>query len=572
MSERPPHLLYALDERPPARAVAVLSVQHLVLALMFMVYPVIVATELGLSREATMGMVTTATLIVGLGTMLQATRFGSGFLAVIIPNPIVLPALIAAARTAGPGAAFGTLVVCGIAQMGLARLLPRLRSYFPPEVCGVAVMMLGVSLVSGGIGRFTGYDAAAGGADSAAVATGLATLGCIVVLTVWAKGPMRLYAVLIGCAAGYGTAAALGLVGPEVAQALAEAPAVAMPAPMFPELSFSLHILPPLFIATLITMMDSVGSIVSLDKMNTAHWARTDMRLLSRGLFADGATTTLAASVGTLGTGFSSANIGLAFASGVTARVVGLVTGALLVAAAFVPKLTTLLILMPRPVIGAVLVFTAACLITAGMELIMSRLLNERRMLVIGLSTILGLSVAALPGLYHGVPDWARPLVGSELTVAAAAALILNMVFRIGAVRRARVAFTPGHTPLGDLYEFMETQGGVWGARRDVVQRATLALIEAMETLSRDGLARGEVTVEAAFDELNLDLRLRYAGSPPALGAGAVDIRALLESEGDAGIDEAMRSVSGTLITRVADRVTASSRGDEAVLALHFDH
>ncbi|MGQ9369815.1 uracil-xanthine permease family protein [Azospirillum sp. ST 5-10] len=571
MNNRPPHLLYALDERPPARSIAVLSFQHLVLALMFMIYPVILATELGLDQSAALSMVTMATLFAGIGTILQSSRFGCGFLGVIIPNPIVLPALIASARTVGAGAAFGTMLVCSVAHIAFARLLPRLRSYFPPEVCGVAVMMLGVSLIAGGLDRFTGFDEAARTVDPRALAAGLATLFCIIVLTVWAKGSMRLYAVLIGCAVGYAVAAALGLVGPEVLQALADAPPLSLPTPRIPDLGFSLSVLPPLLVATLISMMDSVGCIITLDKMNTAHWARSDMPMLSRGLVADGATNVLAAGTGTLGSGFSSANIGLEFASSVTSRVVGIATGVLLIVAAFVPKLTTLLILMPRPVIGAVLVFTAACLITAGMELIMSRLLNERRMLMIGISTILGLSVAALPGLYSTVPAWAAPLVGSELTVAAVAALVLNMIFRIGVAQRTRFTYEAGRTPLADVYQFMEDQGGAWGARREVLQRATLGLVEALEMVTHGGLAKGPVAVEATFDELNLDLRLVYPGAPLALKEAPVDLESLLDAD-DHAIDAAMRSVSVGLIARSADRVSSAARGAEASLLLHYDH
>ncbi|HEY0837024.1 MAG TPA: solute carrier family 23 protein [Azospirillum sp.] len=573
MQDRPPNLLYALDERPPPRPLAVLAVQHMVLALMFMLYPVIAAAEIGLSTDDTYGFVTTAVLAAGIATLLQASRLGSGFLAVTIPNPIVLPAFVSAARAGGLGMACGTLAVCGLMQMGLARLLPRLRSYFPPEVCGVAVMMLGVSMVKGGVTRFTGYDHATAAIDPGALAVGFATLGSIVLLSVWGKGQARLYAMLIGCVAGYAVAAGLGQLPAELPARLAEAPPLALPVPRIPALSIGLEALLPLFIGILLSMMDVVGCVITLDKMNKAHWARTEMPTVSRGVFADGLGTTLGALGGGMANGLSSANIGLAFASGATSRIIGVVAGALIIAAAFVPKLTTLLILMPPPVMGAVLVFTAACLITAGMELIMSRMLNERRMLVIGVSTILGLSVAAVPGLYGNIPDWLEPLFHSELTVSAVAALVLNVIFRIGVGRRAELAFTPGTTPLGAIYDFLEQQGGAWGARRDVVQRATFGTVEALEALARAGLARGPVMVEASFDELNLDVRLRYPGRPlPLSKAEAVDMAALMDTDDDTEIDVAMRTVSSSLIAKTADRVASTARGGEALLLLHFDH
>lgn len=573
MQDRPQNLIYALDERPPARPLAVLAAQHMVLALMFMLYPVIAAAEIGLSAEETYNFVTIAVLGAGAATLLQASRLGSGFLAVSIPNPIVMPAFMAVARGGGLGMACGTLAACGVMQMGLARLLPRLRSFFPPEVCGVAVMMLGVSMVKGGVTRFTGYDHAAVAIDPGALAVGFATLGCIVLLSVWGKGQARLYAVLIGCLAGYAVAAGLGRLPADLSARLAGEPMVALPVPQIPALTIGMEALLPVFIGILLTMMDVVGCIITLDKMNKAHWARTEMPVVSRGVFVDGLATTLCALGGGMGNGLSSANIGLSFASGVTSRIVGFAAGALIIAAAFFPKLTTLLILMPPPIMGAVLIFTAACLITAGMELIMSRMLNERRMLVIGVSTILGLSVTAVPGLYHNVPDWLEPLFHSELTVAAVAALLLNVVFRIGVGRRAETTFELGRMPLAAVYDFLEQQGSTWGARRDVMQRAIFGTVETLEALARAGLVRGPVTVEASFDELNLDVRLRYAGRPLPVGeTQPVDMAALLESDDDAAIDVAMRSISSSLIAKAADRVAGSVRGEEALLLLHFDH
>lgn len=571
MKDRPQHLVYALDERPPNRTLAVMALQHMVLALMLMLYPVILAAEIGLDEAATRGLLTTTVLAAGIGSILQASRMGSGFLAVNIPSPILMPGFIAAARTHGLGAACGTLAVCALVEMGLARLLPRLRSYFPPEVCGVAVMMLGISLIKGGLMRITGFDAATQSVAGDAIAVGLFTLGSIIALSVWSRGPARLFAMLVGCAAGYAAAAALGLLGPDLSTRIAAAPLLDLPVPAVPPLRFSLEAFLPLMIAVLLSMMDTVGCVITLDKMNKAHWARTEMSTVSRGVMAEGMTNVLSAAGGSFGINISSANIGLSFASGVTSRIVGTAAGVLLIVAAFVPKLLTLLIYMPPPVIGAVLVFTAACLITAGMELIVSRLINQRRLLVIGLSVVLGLSVTTLPGLYDGLPGWLAPVFHSELSTAAVAALLLNLVLRIGVGRTAELAYDPQEAPLTQVYQFLEAQGAAWGARRDVMQRATIGAVEALQALTAAG-TRGPIRIEASFDELNLDLRLRHAGAPLALAAGAVDWAEVLDSDDDAAVDAAMRAVSSTLVAKLADRVAASARGDEALLLLHFDH
>ncbi|HYG87053.1 MAG TPA: solute carrier family 23 protein, partial [Azospirillum sp.] len=297
----------------------------------------------------------------------------------------------------------------------------------------------------------------------------------------------------------------------------------------------------------------------------------TDMPKVSRGVFAEGVANLASSLSGGITVGFSSANIGLEFASGVTARIVGFATGALLLATAFVPAISAALILMPAAVIGAVLIYTSACLITAGMDLIMSRMMNDRRVMVVGLSVILGVSVTALPSLYHGAPSWIAPLFHSEVTVSALSALLLNVLFRIGSTRRAALEYHPERSRTSDLQEFFDRQGGIWGARREVVARAVLATSEAMEALLREGLSNGPVRLEASFDELNLNIQLRYDGRPLVIGDELQDVQTLLDADDDM-LDRHMRGVVGRLIARSADRVSASSKGDTSQLYLNFAH
>src|SRR5215831_758067 len=61
-------------------------------------------------------------------------------------------------------------------------------------------------------------------------------------------------------------------------------------------------------------------------------------------------------------------------------------------------------------------------------------------------------------------------------------------------------------------FTFMEAQGGVWGARRDVIMRATAALNEFVESAAALGLVNGKAQVEVSFDEFNLDMDIRYNG------------------------------------------------------------
>src|SRR5262249_39381159 len=148
----------------------------------------------------------------------------------------------------------------------------------------------------------------------------------------------------------------------------------------------------------------------------------------------------------------------------------------------------------------------ACYMILAGIQLITSRMLDARRIFAVGISLIFGLSVDMVPGLYRDVPNQIQPLFSSSLAVSTIFVLVLNLLFRIGITKRQLLELTPGIDGSQKIFEFMETQGGLWGARRDVIMRATSSLNEFLESAAGLGLVKGKTHAEVSFDEFNLDV------------------------------------------------------------------
>jgi NCS2 family nucleobase:cation symporter-2 len=59
---------------------------------------------------------------------------------------------------------------------------------------------------------------------------------------------------------------------------------------------------------------------------------------------------------------------------------------------------------MPWPVAGAALLFSSTFIIVNGIEIITSRLLDARKILVIGLSLVLGLAIEVYPAFLQAIP------------------------------------------------------------------------------------------------------------------------------------------------------------------------
>jgi hypothetical protein len=153
----------------------------------------------------------------------------------------------------------------------------------------------------------------------------------------------------------------------------------------------------------------------------------------------------------------------------------------------------------------------------------------------------------------------------------AVVAVLLNMLFRIGVSQTANTLLgTEGASAA--TAEFLEHWGKAWGARRDVMLRAGMAIGEAFEMLDQSGAIKGRAELLVRFDEVNLVCTLRYPGEPLQLGPAEVDVAAMLDAD-DELFEAGMRQVSALMVTRLADRVSAAAlSGGTASLTLEFEH
>ena len=574
---KPRDMLYVAHEPLPVPRLLAAGLQHAIVAMMLVIYMVITGIDIGLSQGALRNFVAWGVMILGIGTILNGltTRFSAGHLIVLMPGTIVMLTYIHVSGTLGIGAASGGLIVAGIAVFLLARFLPRLQVLFPPEVMGVLLLLLGASLVPGGVRRCMGMDT--GNLDMIHfdfVLIAVVTLGTVTAISVWASDRIRCLGLLIGAAAGLLTAWAVGHFGSSEWAAIAGQPFFSLPVGDYhrPALAWVPGAIIPLVFAVLIGNLDDMGSAVVIDRMNNNEWRRADLPLIARLLNSIGLCTCLSGFAGTMPIGCSSANLGLAHATGIAARRVGIAAGLFLILMALFPQITMFIILIPSAVMGAIMIYTAAYLIVAGAELILSRLLNDRRRATVGLSLAAGIAVMLVPEMTAALPLGLKPLLGSGLIVGVSLAVVLTLLFRIGVARSGELLLD-GPNAAEQASRFLEDCGAAWGARRDVIMRAGLTVGEALEALTASGLAKGRSTLTARFDEYRLSLTLDYPGRAwkPA-ESKTIDWNAVMENEGTDTLDQVMTSVSSGIIGNLADQVGSGEKDGRAKLHLNFNH
>src|SRR5215475_6784899 len=307
---------------------------------------------------------------------------------------------------------------------------------------------------------------------------------------------------MIGMTVGYGAAVITGVLPKEAFHLLAELPFFAVPHFDHGGWTFSPALVVPFTVAALAITLKGIGDITALQRINDAGWVRADMGSISRGTLANGLANIFAGLVGTLGLTPSTANIGLQAATGMSSRVIGYAVGAILIVLAFLPSVTGSLILMPRPVMGAALLFSACFVLISGLQTITSRMLDARRTLVIGLGIASGIAAEIIPSFAHDIPPAIEPIVSSSIVLGTLAALLLNGLFRIG--QRQRVAFVldpAAVDAVAEVNEFFDAAGRGRGARPDVMVRVAFAINQAVEAIREHCEPRGPVAIEARFDE-----------------------------------------------------------------------
>jgi NCS2 family nucleobase:cation symporter-2 len=322
----------------------------------------------------------------------------------------------------------------------------------------------------------------------------------------------------------------------------------------------------PFAIAAVAAAMKAVGTIAVCQRMNDADWVRPEMRSITRGVLADGASTALAGAVGALGTNTSTPAVGLAAATGVASRNVAYATGAIFLLLGLFPKLTVLLAVMPRPVVVASLLFAVTFIMINGLQVMSSRMLDARRTLVVGLAIVAGSAIEVFPALAATAPAAARPLIGSSLVFSTLIALLLNAVLRIGIKKTVTFRMDSAAIEPDKFEQFLEANGATWGARRDVVDRAKFNLAQSLEVIIDSCEPQGPIEISASFDEFNLDLRVSYGGPAIELPERRPSNEEIIASE------EGQRRLAGFMLRRYADRVAATHRSGRSTILFHFDH
>jgi NCS2 family nucleobase:cation symporter-2 len=382
----------------------------------------------------------------------------------------------------------------------------------------------------------------------------------MVFLIIWARGILRLLAPFIGITVGFIVSGFLGILSPESIAEMKRAPWIAFPNIGEISYSFSPEFLWPFTLAGIAASLRTLGGITTCQKINDEAWVQPDLRNIKKGLFADGLGCAIGGFLGVPPQNTAPSLIGVAQATGATSRIIALSLAIWLFAFAFLPKFIFLFLSIPLSVMGSALLFTASFMIAGGLEVIASRKIDTRSVIIIGVSLLLGISQQVFPTFYSQLHPIVKIFTNSLLSVVTLSAFLLNLIFRIGS--RQVVILGDQAKPQKSVREELERLGERLPAK--TVARITDSTSALIKLLKGGYLKEGDLHVSLVKEQVDVIVNFRYLGSLPKIRFDDDRERMMIEET------SYVVGLSQFLVEIFADHVKTSVRDTSCSISLSF--
>ncbi len=524
---------YEPNESPPLLVGIGVGLQGVLLILAPVVVNVAVVFRTADQPESYLRWAIFAALAVcGVTTALQAFRFGrigAGHVIITGPGPIFIAICITALVEGGPAMMATLVVVSSLFQFILAAWLPLLRRIITPVVSGTVIMLIAFTIIPIALDLLDDVPEDAPAVAAPCIAA--VTLVAATALALRASGAWRLWSPLIGILAGCAVAALFGVYD---FQRVVEAPWIGIPQGEWQGLDLTPGIefwalLPVFVIVTLMLAINSISDGIVIQSASRRRPQATDFRVVQGALNANAVGVLLSGIAGTLPTmGYTAGSTSLISLTGVAARSVGLWIGVIFLVLAVLPKVTTLLLIIPGPVAGVYFVILMGLLFVAGMRTALQDGSDVRNATITGLAFWIGVGAqnqAIFADRLHGA--WSV-LFSSGMTVGAFAAIVMTLFLEVTSRGRKRLEVELNAGALPPIDAFLRELASRTGWNDASTERLRAAGEETLSSLLQLGNAKAadgarrlivvarpdsrtvEMEFMAVIEEENLEDRLAY--------------------------------------------------------------
>lgn len=535
------HIRYEPDERAPLLLALNTAFQGSVLIVANVTAVVILfAAAFNADDDYTEWAITGALAVAGIVVALHASRLGrlgAGCFLLMGSAVPFLAVCVLAVDTGGLELMSSLIVASSLVQLAAATWLARLRRLITPVVSGVAFMAIALSTMPIAMRRLNDVPEDTAGYAGPVVA--VVVLAAVALLMLRGKGLWRLWALPAAIAVGCIAAVALGAYNPDP---IVESPWFTPPnVAGWPGLGSILNrdfwaLLPVFLIVSAVVAVRSAGEGAGIQQATRREPRSVDFRGVQRTLNVSAAGVLLTGIAGVPPTaGYLPSTIALMNFTGVAARRVGALIGAMLVGLALVPKAVAALLTVPRPVSGALLLVIMSLFFVEGLRLVTRDGLTPQRTLVVGLPVAIAVGLENHGGsLTSSNSPWAIVLTNGVLA-SVVVAVALTALIDLTAARRRRLETVLDMSSLPDLDAFLHDAAVAlkWndaaiGRLRAAGEETLAAMMQLGEDRDASNPPRvvlnlrpepGSVELEflALFSEENLEDRIDFLGEDAQL-------------------------------------------------------
>lgn len=422
--KRMPHYIYDLDERPPWHWLVLYGVQWAVI-----LFPalVIVASlcgqALGLTAAEEVRFLQLTLLVSGGFTTLQ-TLFGHRYPVLEGPSTAVLLTYALLAHN-GLSVIQGGAIVAGVLMVivVLTGTVSRVLRFITPNVVGVILILIALTLLPHLIHPMIGLQDRHPNGDPITFALALLLTLLITAAAHWLTGIWKTLAIFFGMLLGTAIFAVLGRLDLTPLRASAW---FSLPRPWdsidpvlyWPAiLSYAFA-----YIAVLVNSLGSLQGVAAITDPDRLPGS------IQRGLFWNALGGICCGAFGIVGTVSYSTSPGVLLVNRVASRFAVTSCGVILTLAALIPKLSSLLALVPAAVVGAALCVAMGGQVGAGLAIITAgREIDSRDYFVVGVPLVLGTLLGLLPETFLAtMPGTLRVLLGNGLIAGIFLVLLLE--------------------------------------------------------------------------------------------------------------------------------------------------
>ncbi|MCD5419041.1 purine permease [Rhodococcus pyridinivorans] len=439
---------HPVDARLPFVRQFTFGLQHvLIMYTGCITVPLVFGAAVGLDRDTIAMLISADLLIAGLITIVQSLGVGK---LIGVRLPIVcgatfagLTPMILIAKEYGLQAVYGSMLIGGIVGLALAWPFARIIRFFPPLVTGAVLTVVGISLIGVAGGLIVGTDPSSPNfASPTNIALAVLVIGVAVAFLCLGRGIWAQLGVLIALAVGTVVAVPLGLID---LGGVTGSSWVGLPAPFhFGAPEFPITAVVAMSIVMAVVFAESTASMLAVAEITGKRVSKGD---IARGLAGDGASAVLAGVFNAFVDTVFTQNVGAVATTRVYSRYVTATSGAILVVLGALPKVSSVVAALPKPVVGGVGLILFATVALVGINTLRSVDLSDRiNSTIAAVAVGVGLLPELAEGMFERFPSAAQILLGSGITLAAIAAFSLNLLLnhtRLGTLARASRSGTP---------------------------------------------------------------------------------------------------------------------------------